>query len=96
MAFSSTLIKRESLNNGKIQEMWSWNAAAVTTGTITPTTTDEEGIGIIKSIDMCPFTATSTDAAVVVTYTNNIARAAVTVTCTANSVGTITLVGNAQ
>ncbi|MBP9694610.1 MAG: hypothetical protein KBE16_07885 [Alphaproteobacteria bacterium] len=95
MSFSSTLIKRETFS-GKIMELWSWNAAAVTTGTITPDTSDDDGIGLIKSIDMCPTTATSTDAAVVTTYTSNVSRPTVTVTCTANSVGVITLVGNAQ
>ncbi len=95
MAFSSTLIKRETFS-GKIMELWSWDAASVTTGTITPDTTDAEGIGLIKSVDMCSTTATTTDAGVVLTYTSNVSRPTVTVTCTSNSVGVITLVGNAQ
>lgn len=96
MAFTSTLIKREPLNNGKIQELWLWLATAVTTGTITPDTTDAQKIGLIKSIDGTTSTVTTTDAALVLTYTDNVARAAITVTCASGSTGVITLWGNAQ
>jgi hypothetical protein len=96
MAFTSTLIKREVTGGGKIMEMWSWDATGVTTGTITPDTTDALGIGKIKSIERFTSTVTSTDAALVLTYTNNIARAAGTITCTANSVGVATIEGSAQ
>lgn len=96
MAFTSSLIKREPLNNGKIQELWLWTATAVTTGTVTPDSTDAQGIGEIKSIDGVTSTVTSTDAALVLTYSDNISRGTVTVTCTAASTGVLTLWGNAQ
>lgn len=96
MAFTSTLIKREPLNNGKIQEVWLWLATAVTTGTVTPDSTDAQGIGKVKSIDGCTSTVTSTDAALVLTYTDNVARAAITVTCSSGNTGVLTLWGNAQ
>lgn len=96
MAFSSTLVKREPFANGMIKEVWSWSAASVTTGTVTPSTTDREGIGLMKSVDMVSSTVTSTDAALVLTYTNNVSRAAVTVTCASNSTGVATIIGPAQ
>lgn len=95
MAFSSTLIKREPFG-GKVMEVWSWSAASVTTGTVTPDSTDALGIGEIKCIDGMMSSVTSTDAGLVLTYTNNVARAAITVTCTSNSSGILTLFGNAQ
>lgn len=96
MAFTSTLLNRYPCGEGLIREVWSWSAASVTTGTITPDTTDALGIGEIKQIDSCSSTVTSTDAALVLTYTNNVARAAITVTCTSDSTGVITLDGKAM
>lgn len=96
MAFTSTLIKREVAGGGKIMELWEWNSSGVTTGLITPDTTDALGIGVIKSIDRFSSTVTSSDAALVLTYSNNVSRAQARITCTNNSVGVATIEGTAQ
>lgn len=56
MAFSSVLLKKEKLPGGQIQETYNYNAASVTTGTITPDTT----IKIGKIITIRSFGASST------------------------------------
>lgn len=91
MAFSSTLLKRERVGNGNICEVYSWNGAAVTTGDITPDTTDAEGLGLIKTID--DFSVTDDANAVRAEYNTPTSRAALTLTFTSNDTGNATIIG---
>lgn len=97
MAFTPELVARYPASNGaEIVEIWTWDADSVTTGVITPSSTDPQGIGLIKEITEAHSTVTSTDAALRLTYNSNVLPTSVTVTCTADSVGRLTLRGVAR
>jgi hypothetical protein len=91
MAFTSELVERKEIFKGIVLEKWSWDGAAVTSGTISPDSTDAEGYGIIRNI----FIAAPTDdvAAVRAEYNNNVLSTSVTLTFTANDTGTLTIIG---
>lgn len=96
MAFSSTLIKREPCGDGFIYEAYTFNGASVTTGTITPDTTDSEGIGEIKEIYEWGGTDDDTAGGLSVTFADNEVRSAAVLTFTSNDTGFFWLKGKAR
>lgn len=93
MAFSSVLLERYS-NGAQITEVYSWDGASVTTGTITPQTTDELGIGVIKTIDT--FGAADGTSAVRMSFASNTIRAGLVLTFTSNDTGCVFITGRAK
>lgn len=92
MAFSSTVLERYITGKGMLREIHSWNGAGVTTGTITPSSTDPEGIGKIVQIDTQSVTDNTT--AVRAEYTTG--RAGVELTFTSGDTGNLTIEGKAR
>ncbi len=92
MAFTKTLVARYPLGNGSIREVYTWDGAGVTTGVVAPDTTDAEGIGKIKEIDMVSATNDVTSTVVAL----NAARSEATLTFTAADTGHVTIEGRAK
>ena len=96
MAFSSTLIKRWNDGEGNIYEGYTFDGDSVTTGTITPQTSDDEGIGLIKEIDEWGGTDDDTAGGLSVTFASNLARSAAVLTFTSGDTGYFWLKGRAR
>lgn len=93
MAFSSTLILRKEIAKGVVLEKWTWDGASVTTGTITPDTTDADNYGIIRNIILVGEPSNNADHATYVDFNNDLLSATFDLTFTSNDTGSVSFLG---
>jgi hypothetical protein len=92
MSFSNTLVTTKEIGNGLVLEFGTWNAASVTTGTITPgTSTSGSPTFNVRNILFATFTSDNDHAVIPSVY--GVHPNQIKITTTSSDTGTYSIIG---